>query len=43
MKMENTVEAADSGVVEAVFVNEGENVKKGFVLLKLTTDGLGHQ
>ncbi len=35
MKMENTIEAAESGVVEEIFVTEGANVEAGFLLLKL--------
>jgi biotin carboxyl carrier protein len=35
MKMENTIEAAADGVVEAVYVAEGAHVEAGFLLLKL--------
>lgn len=35
MKMENTIEAVEDGVVEAVYAEEGSNVEAGFLLLKL--------
>ena len=35
MKMENTIEAVEDGVVEEVYAKEGSNVKAGFLLLKL--------
>lgn len=35
MKMENTVEALEDGVVEAVYATEGSNVESGFLLIKL--------
>ena len=35
MKMENTIEAVEDGIVEAVYANEGSNVEAGFLLLKL--------
>ncbi len=38
MKMENTVEAAENGVVEEVYATEGSNVEAGFLLLKLKTE-----
>ncbi len=37
MKMENTIEAVEDGVVEAVYATEGSNVEAGFLLLKLET------
>lgn len=36
MKMENTIVAAEDGVVKEVFAIEGENVEAGFLLLKLS-------
>lgn len=35
MKMENTLTAEESGVVEEIFAEEGTNVEAGFLLLKL--------
>ncbi|MCL4135857.1 UNVERIFIED_CONTAM: hypothetical protein GTU68_028254 [Idotea baltica] len=35
MKMENTLEALEDGIVEEVFAAEGTNVEAGFLLLKL--------
>lgn len=35
MKMENTIEAVENGVVEEVYVEEGVSVEAGFLLLKL--------
>lgn len=35
MKMENTIEAVEDGMVEEVYANEGANVEAGFLLLKL--------
>ena len=35
MKMENTIEAVEDGVVEEVYAKEGTNVEAGFLLLKL--------
>lgn len=35
MKMENTVVAEESGVVDSIFVEEGQNVDSGILLLKL--------
>ncbi len=35
MKMENTIEASEEGVVEEVFVKEGGNVEAGFLLMKI--------
>ena len=35
MKMENTLEADEAGVVEEIFAEEGANVEAGFLLLKL--------
>lgn len=36
MKMENTIEAAEDGVVEEIYTSEGSNVEAGFLLLKLS-------
>jgi len=36
MKMENTIEAAEDGIVEAIYAEEGGNVEAGFLLLKMT-------
>jgi len=38
MKMENTIEAVEDGVVEEVYATEGGNVEAGFLLLKLATE-----
>ena len=38
MKMENTIEAVEDGVVEAIYAAEGSNVEAGFLLLKLETE-----
>jgi len=35
MKMENTIEAAEDGVVEEIYATEGSNVEAGFLLLKM--------
>ncbi|MEM1123245.1 MAG: biotin carboxylase N-terminal domain-containing protein [Bacteroidota bacterium] len=35
MKMENTIEAVEDGVVEEIYAEEGGNVAAGFLLLKL--------
>lgn len=35
MKMENTIEAIEDGIVEEVYAEEGGNVEAGFLLLKL--------
>ncbi len=35
MKMENTIVAAEDGVVEAIYAEEGKNVEAGFLLLQL--------
>jgi biotin carboxyl carrier protein len=35
MKMENTIEADQDGVVEEVYAREGQNVEAGFLLLKI--------
>ncbi len=35
MKMENTIEADQDGIVEEIFAREGQNVAAGFLLLKL--------
>lgn len=35
MKMENTIAAQEDGVIEAVFVQAGENVESGVLLLKM--------
>ena len=35
MKMENTVEATQDGVVSEIYAKEGSNVPAGFLLLKL--------
>lgn len=37
MKMENTIEAVEDGVVGEIFAQEGNNVEAGFLLLKLHT------
>jgi len=34
MKMENTIAASEDGVIEEVYVSEGENIEAGVVLLK---------
>ncbi|MFK7937386.1 MAG: acetyl-CoA carboxylase biotin carboxylase subunit [Saprospiraceae bacterium] len=41
MKMENTIEATESGVVEEVYAAAGQNVEAGFLLLKLETNEVG--
>ena len=38
MKMENTIEAVEDGVVEEIYATEGGNVEAGFLLLKLATE-----
>jgi len=38
MKMDNTIEAVEDGVVEAVYAKEGSNVEAGFLLLKLGSE-----
>ena len=38
MKMENTIEAAEDGVVEEIYAAEGSNVEAGFLLLKMKQD-----
>lgn len=35
MKMENTIEAVEAGIVEEIYATEGTNVEAGFLLLKL--------
>ena len=35
MKMENTIEATEDGVVREIYTQEGENVEAGFLLLKI--------
>jgi len=35
MKMENTIEAVEDGVVEEIYVSEGSSVEAGFLLLKI--------
>ena len=35
MKMETTIEAAEDGVVEEVYAEEGGNVEAGYLLLKI--------
>ncbi|MCP4124741.1 MAG: ATP-grasp domain-containing protein [Bacteroidetes bacterium] len=35
MKMENTIEAAEDGIVEAIYAEDGGNVEAGFLLLKM--------
>ena len=35
MKMENTIEASEDGIVEEVYATEGSNVEAGFLLLKI--------
>ena len=37
MKMENTIEASEGGIVEDIYTEEGANVEAGFLLLKLKT------
>ena len=36
MKMETTIEALESGIVEAVYAAEGANVEAGFLLIKVS-------
>ena len=38
MKMENTIEAVEDGVVEEIYASEGNNVEAGFLLLKLNNE-----
>lgn len=38
MKMENTIASSDDGIVEEVYVAEGENIEAGKLLLKIKTD-----
>lgn len=38
MKMENTIEADQDGVVEEIYAQEGQNVEAGFLLLKIRTE-----
>lgn len=38
MKMESTIHAAKNGIVEEIYAMEGENVKAGFLLLKLSEE-----
>jgi 3-methylcrotonyl-CoA carboxylase alpha subunit len=38
MKMENTIEADQDGLVEEIYVQEGQNVAAGFMLLKVRTE-----
>jgi len=38
MKMENTIEASEDGIVEAIYAEEGGNVEAGFLLLKLVSE-----
>ncbi len=38
MKMENTIEAVEDGVVEEIYAEEGSNVAAGFLLLKLKSE-----
>ncbi len=40
MKMENMIEAAEDGIVEEVYVSEGQSIDAGYVLLKMK-DGSG--
>lgn len=40
MKMENTIEADQDGVVEEIYATAGQNVEAGFLLLKIG-DGVG--
>jgi len=35
MKMENTIEASEDGIVEEIYTEEGQSVEAGFLLLKL--------
>lgn len=39
MKMENTIEASENGVVEEIYAAEGNSVEAGFLLLKITANG----
>jgi biotin carboxyl carrier protein len=39
MKMENTIEASEDGVVEEIYAAEGSSVEAGFLLLKITGNG----
>jgi 3-methylcrotonyl-CoA carboxylase alpha subunit len=38
MKMENTIEAIEDGVVDEIYAIEGSNVEAGFLLLKLKSE-----
>lgn len=38
MKMENTVEATEDGMVTEIYAKEGENVEAGFLLLKIESE-----
>jgi len=35
MKMENTIEATEDGIIEEVYVSEGENIEAGTLLIKM--------
>ena len=37
MKMENTIEAIENGIIEEIYAEEGKNVATGFLLLKMVT------
>lgn len=39
MKMENTIAAAEDGTVEEVYVEEGQHVEAGFLMLKMNDHG----
>ena len=35
MKMENTIEASEDGIVKEIYATAGSNVEAGFLLLKI--------
>jgi biotin carboxyl carrier protein len=35
MKMESVIEASEDGVVEEVYVTEGQNIEAGYLMLKM--------
>ncbi len=39
MKMENTIEAVEDGVIAEIYVKEGQNVDTGFLLLRIERKG----
>lgn len=43
MKMENTIETIEDGIVESIMTTEGANVEAGTVLLKVTSTSLRDQ